>query len=104
MLQEPSKSALLEYEASGRRCPKPSRRAHCIVQLPAEPNSSVAEVLVDLSNPTPAVLNWVKVIVRDFYQGCSMRSLGSATSVRLVLVSLRSNGCLSLATVGISVS
>ncbi|BDA42557.1 Primary amine oxidase [Coccomyxa sp. Obi] len=60
-LEEPSKAALLEYEASGRRSPKPPRRAHCIVQLPTEPNSSVAEVLVDLSGPTPAVLNWVKV-------------------------------------------
>ena len=65
-LQEPPKAALLEYEASGRRNPPP-RRAFCIVQLPSLPGSCVAEALVDLSQSSPAVLQWNKVGMRGLW-------------------------------------
>ena len=86
LLQEPPKAALLEYEASGRRTtvprcafvivqvlgvaafPSTPIKMPCLlsetgvlVQLPSLPGSCVAEVLVDLSSPTPAILQWNKV-------------------------------------------
>jgi hypothetical protein len=41
-----------------------------LVQLPSLPGSCVAEVLVDLSSPTPAILQWNKVRAARAYPSC----------------------------------
>ena len=69
-MQEPPKAALLEYEASGRQGPKPARQAACIIQLPAEPGSAVAETIVDLSSPSPTIVTWDRVSCNTLHHLC----------------------------------
>ena len=57
LLQEPSKKAMLAYEAEGSAVPP--RRAFCVLQ--AYPDASCIEGVVDLSHAKPSILAWEKV-------------------------------------------